>query len=116
MDKQNRRKNPFGLIHSQYITEKSMVLQGLETAGSNKSLFRCNKPKYVFLVDKEANKQEIAGAIEKIYENQKIKVIKVNTINAKPKFKRTRGRSSYGRKPGFKKAIVTLEPGDRIEA
>jgi large subunit ribosomal protein L23 len=107
------KKSPFNVILSKHVTEKSRVLEQLQFNSSNSCVKRCNAPKYVFIVDKKANKQEIADAIEEIYGDKKIKVVSVNTINIKPKAKKMRGRS--GIKPGFKKAIVTLEAGDSIE-
>lgn len=107
------KKSPFDIIKSRYVTEKARVMEQLQFNVSNSSVRKCNSPKYVFLVDKKANKQEIAGAIEEIYAERKIKVVSVNTINAKPKQRRVRGRP--GMKPGFKKAIVTLEAGDSLE-
>lgn len=109
------KKAPFDVVKSQYVTEKATVLQGLQSAESNPSLAKCDKPKYVFLVDRKANKVEVRQAIEEIYKEKKIHVTKVNIINTKPKKKRTRGRYSYGTKSGYKKAIVTLESGDVIE-
>ena len=106
-------KNPYAVIKSRYVTEKSNVLQSLKDAQSNKSLKKCNKPKYVFLVAKEANKKEIAKAIEDIYSEKKIKVKAVNTINVKPKQKFMRGRR--GKTQSFKKAIVTLSEGDALD-
>ena len=106
-------KSPYSIIESQYITEKSQVLSELRTCESNVCTRRCESPKYVFLVNKTANKQEIAKAIEEIYEDKKIKVSKVNTLNSKPKKKRVRGR--LGKTSGYKKAIVTLSPGDLLE-
>lgn len=108
-----QKKSPFEIIESRHITEKSRVLGQLQSNASNPSVKKCNSPKYVFIVNKKANKNEIADAIEEIYAERKIKVVSVNTINAKPKQRRMRGRS--GMKPGFKKAIVTLEAGDSIE-
>jgi len=107
------KKSPFDIILSKHITEKSRVLEQLQFNSSNPCVKKCNTPKYVFIVDKRANKQEIATAIEEIYSDKKIKVVSVNTITAKPKPRRVRGRP--GMKPGFKKAIVTLEAGDSIE-
>ncbi len=107
------KKSPFDIILSKHITEKSRVLEQLQFNTSNPCVKKCDAPKYVFIVDKRANKQEIAEAIEEIYSDKKIKVVSVNTINTKPKAKRMRGRP--GVKPGFKKAIVTLEAGDSIE-
>lgn len=107
------KKNPFEIVLSKHVTEKSRVLEQLQYNASNPCIKKCDAPKYVFVVDKKANKQEIAEAIEQIYSDKKVKVVSVNTINAKPKARRMRGRP--GMKPGFKKAIVTLEAGDNLE-
>lgn len=107
-------RNPYEIVKSRYVTEKSTVLEKLHTAESNKSLARCKTPKYVFIVDRGANKREIAEAVEAIYKEQKVKVVKINTINAKRKTKR-RGRGRPGETAAFKKAVVTLEPGDSID-
>lgn len=108
------KKNPYDIIKHQHVTEKSVVLEGLKDADSNPSVRRCKSPKYVFIVDKKANKQQIASAVEDIYSEKGIKVVAVNTINVKPKARRVRGR--LGVKPGFKKAIVTLEENDSLDA
>ena len=106
-------KNPYEVIHSRHMTEKAHVLQTLQSNTNNPSVKKCETPKYVFIVDKRANKQEIAQAIEQIYSESKVRVLSVNTINVKQKARRVRGRK--GVKAGFKKAIVTLQPGDVIE-
>jgi large subunit ribosomal protein L23 len=106
-------KNPYEIIHSRHMTEKAHVLQTLQSNMSNPSVKKCNTPKYVFIVDKCASKPEIARAIEEIYSEAKVRVLSVNTINVKQKARRVRGRK--GVKAGFKKAIVTLQPGDVIE-
>jgi large subunit ribosomal protein L23 len=80
---------------------------------SNACVKKCVSPKYVFVVDKRANKQEIADAVEEIYAGRGIKVVSVNTLNVRPKARRVRGRP--GVKAGWKKAIVTLAPGNSIE-
>ena len=59
---------------------------------------------YTFEVAKDANKIEIAKAIEEIFG---VKVAKVNTLNMYGKEKRT-GRYPAGRRPSWKKAMVTL--------
>ncbi len=110
------QKNPYKVIISRYVTEKSMLLQELHRSESNVCSKRCQTPKYVFLVDKRATKTQIATAIEQIYANKKIKVVGVNTINTKPKAKRVRGKSTYGKTASFKKAIVSLAVGDLIES
>ena len=66
--------------------------------------------KYVFIVDKRANKIQISDAVEEIFN---VKVEKVNTINVKGKVKR-RGRI-VGNRNDYKKAIVKLAEGETIE-
>lgn len=107
------KKNPYDIIKHQHITEKTVMLENLKDAESNPSVRRCKSPKYVFVVDSKANKQQIAEAVESIYSERKIKVVAVNTINVKPKQRRVRGR--LGVKSGFKKAIVTLDNGDMLD-
>ena len=107
------KKTPYDIIKSRYVTEKSGVLLGLQHSESNVCSRRCNTPKYVFLVDKRANKKEIAEAVEEIYAGKSVTVTAVNTITIKPKQRRVRGRLGY--KAGFKKAIVSLSPGDALD-
>ena len=66
--------------------------------------------KYVFVVDKNANKIQIADAVKQVFN---VKVEDVNTVNVKPKTKRM-GRS-VGKTAGYKKAIVKLAAGETIE-
>ena len=63
---------------------------------------------YTFQVAKSANKVEIKNAIEEIFN---VKVEKVNTLNCRGKLKRM-GRNE-GRRPSYKKAIVTLAKGSK---
>jgi len=65
---------------------------------------------YAFEVHRDANKVEIQSAIERLF---KVKVLKVQTSNVLGKVKRL-GRK-YGKRPDWKKAIVTLKEGDRID-
>ena len=65
---------------------------------------------YAFLVGDSANKSEVKKAIEEIY---KVKVEGVNVINVKSK-KRRLGRT-IGIRPGYKKAIVTLKAGQKLD-
>lgn len=69
---------------------------------------------YTFMVDKGANKVEIRKAVEKIYN---VNVDSVNTLVVPGKSKRrnTRGGMVQGRKPSYKKAIVTLVSGEEID-
>ena len=66
--------------------------------------------KYLFRVAIDANKIEIKQAIEEIYN---VSVIKVNTIKRQGKWKRLRYKE--GRSADWKKALVTLKEGDKIE-
>ena len=65
---------------------------------------------YTFEVHKDANKVEIAKAVEEIF---KVKVVKVNTLNVKAKPKRVRQQPGFTRT--WKKAMVTVAEGDTIE-
>lgn len=107
------KKDPYQVIKHQHVTEKSNVLAGLKNSTSNKSVAACKSPKYVFLVDTNAEKREIATAIEEIYHDKGVKVVKVNTINVKSKQRRVRGRP--GRTAAFKKAVVTLAENDSLD-
>ena len=91
-------KEPFDIIRTVRLTEKSTVL-------SDKG------NKYVFEVNPSANKLEIKQAIESLFQK---KVISVNTANYAGKKKRER-RSDFGRRPHWKKAIVTLKEGEKLD-
>ena len=84
------------IIKAPVITEKSQIEK--------------ENGKYTFKVDPKANKTEIKLAIEKIFN---VKVVKISTINEKPKKKRV-GRYT-GLTNRSKKAIVTLAEGQTIE-
>jgi large subunit ribosomal protein L23 len=66
--------------------------------------------KYIFEVDRKANKVEVGRAVEKLF---KVKVVDVHVMNVLGKKKRT-GRV-IGQKSSWKKAVVTLTDGNRIE-
>ncbi|MEW6448284.1 MAG: 50S ribosomal protein L23 [Bacillota bacterium] len=84
------------ILRRPVVTEKSMALLA--------------ENKYTFIVDPKATKTEIKKAVESIF---KVKVLKVNTMRVKGKVKRV--RRALGKTPDRKKAIVTLQPGDKIE-
>jgi large subunit ribosomal protein L23 len=65
---------------------------------------------YIFEVDRDANKIEIQSAVERLF---KVKVLQVRTSNVLGKVKRLGRRQ--GKRPDWKKAIVTLKEGDRID-
>ena len=66
--------------------------------------------RYTFEVAKTSNKIEIAKAVQEIFN---VTVVKVNTVNVKPKPKRVRYQKGYTR--SWKKAIVKLAEGDSID-
>lgn len=103
--------NPYEIIIRRHRTEKTGVLENLASATSNPCLAACNRSKYVFAVHSDATKPVIAQAIEQIYPG--VKVASVNTLRVKRKPKR-RTRSGRGMASGFKKAIVTLQPGNTL--
>ncbi|MDQ2657383.1 MAG: 50S ribosomal protein L23 [Bacteroidota bacterium] len=72
------------------------------------------KGKYGFIVDSDANKVEIKKAVEKQYG---VNVEKVNTMNVMGKLKTryTKAGVLAGRRPNYKKAIVTLAQGEVID-
>jgi large subunit ribosomal protein L23 len=67
--------------------------------------------KYTFKVDRKANKVEIKKAVETIFN---VKVLSVNTVNVLPKFKRMGKYEGY--KSAYKKAVVKLAEGQKIDA
>jgi large subunit ribosomal protein L23 len=71
--------------------------------------------RYTFRVATNATKPEIAAALEEHYAAQAIKVVAVNTINMHGKTRRSGRRGISGRTSDWKKAIVTLGPGQKLE-
>ena len=70
--------------------------------------------RYTFVVGKSANKLEIKKAVEEFYG---VKVAEVNTavVPAKSKTRYTKAGLLSGRKPSYKKAVVTLAEGESID-
>jgi large subunit ribosomal protein L23 len=88
---------PLDIIETASLTEKSTLLSEKQN-------------KYVFRVRPHANKIQIRQAIERLFQK---KVVDVNTCNYAGKEKRVRG--PVGRRPHWKKAIVTLAEGEKID-
>ncbi|OGY64456.1 MAG: 50S ribosomal protein L23 [Candidatus Harrisonbacteria bacterium RIFCSPLOWO2_02_FULL_41_11] len=84
------------LVKRPIITEKSTELGKLD--------------KYIFLVENKASKSEAKKIVENTYN---VKVISANVINAKSK-KRRLG-ASLGIRPGYKKIIMTLQKGQKLD-
>ena len=83
-------KTAYDIIKRPIITEQSMAA--------------ATEKKYTFEVAKDANKIEIAKAVEEAFG---VKVAKVNTMHVLGKMKRM-GAQPAGRRPSWKKAMVTL--------
>jgi len=86
----------YDVLRRPFVTEKNTILQA--------------QNKYAFEVAKEANKPQIKQAVEKAF---KVKVTTVNVTKVSGKMRRV-GRRLVLTRP-WKKAIVTLRPGDKIE-
>jgi large subunit ribosomal protein L23 len=95
----DKQLSPYAVILRPLVTEKST-----ELAGANK---------YIFEVDTRANKPQIRSAVENAFE---VRVTAVNVMIMKGK---SRGGRRFGRRvthsPDWKKAVVTLAPGDTIQ-
>lgn len=89
--------NDHDIIQTASLTEKSTLMSE-----------KLNK--YVFRVNPRANKIQIKQAIERLFQKR---VLDVNTSNYSGKEKRVRG--PLGRRPHWKKAIVTLKEGEKID-
>jgi large subunit ribosomal protein L23 len=89
-------RDPYTIIERPIISEKAVDQQALN--------------KYHFRVARDANKVQIREAVEAIYS---VKVKSVNTMNVRGKLRRV-GRGRPGRTVSWKKAIVTLQPGNTI--
>lgn len=88
----------YDILRRPLVTEKTNYLNKLN--------------QYVFEVADDANRTMVKDAIETIFN---VKVLRVNIVNSPSKrTRRTRSRRLVVRQPTFKKAIVTLSPGDRI--
>ena len=88
--------SPYEVIIRPVVTERSFDLM--------------DQGKYTFEVARTAPKEEIRAAVEKLFN---VHVVKVNTVNVKPKNRRV--RYVTGKTRQWKKAIVTVAPGETIE-
>ena len=91
--------HPYEVLRRPVVTEKSMRLQDTEN-------------QYVFEVDRRANRLLVKQAVEERFD---VKVLDVNIINMKAKTRRRSRNTLAIRVAPWKKAIVTLKRGDRIQ-
>lgn len=90
-------RSPYDILIKPLLTEKMTALKESENRVS-------------FVVDKRANKIEVKKAVEEAF---KVKVAAVNVMNLLGKKKRL-GRFA-GKRPDWKKAIITLKKGEKLE-
>ena len=91
-------KEAFDQIQTVILTEKATLLSEKHN-------------QYVFRVRPKANKIEIKRAVEQLFKKT---VVSVNTANFAGKKKRER-TASFGRRPHWKKAVVTLKEGEKLD-
>jgi large subunit ribosomal protein L23 len=84
---------------------------------SEKSIDESGRGKYTFAVHEKANKIQIKAAVEELYKEEGVTVVGVNVLTTKAKEKRrgTRRGRVVGYTTPWRKAIVTLAPGQKIE-
>ena len=98
------------IIKRPLLTEKSSRLRETGGAADRHAEGDTYAQQVVFEVARDANKIEIRGAVQSLF---KVTVTSVRTLVVRGKQKRV-GRFA-GRRPSWKKAFVTLKPGDNIE-
>lgn len=110
-------KDPHIIIIRPHITEKSVAMSyGDPRIKEESSIARS----YTFIVANDSNKIEIKKAFEEIYnagkkaKDERVEVKSVRTIKGHGKTRRV-GFKNKGKKPDFKKAIITLVPGQVLE-
>ena len=97
------------------VNISNIIISPLLTEKSNSLSQQFNK--YVFKVDKNANKMQIKKAVEDRFG---VKIVKVSTLSVKGKKKNTTVRSgghvlrTSGHRESWKKAVVTLHPDDKL--
>lgn len=90
--------SPFDIIKTVRLTEKGT----LQSSRQNQ---------YTLVADRRATKPQIRSAVEALF---KVKVTAVRTLRVDGKLRR-QGTLAAGRDPGWKKALVTLKEGDKIQ-
>lgn len=95
------QKSPYQILIRPIITEKALRSSNEEAA------------QYTFQVALDSNKREVRWAVEAAY-GVKVENVQTLRVKGKNRYSRTRG-NRVGKRPDFKKAIVTLAAGQQIE-
>jgi len=93
-------RDPKDVIVARLVTEKGVLMKEKDN-------------KYLFRVAVDANKHEVKRAVEELF---KVHVTDVSTMVMRGKTKRFGFRREEGRRPNWKKAVVTLKKEEKIEA
>lgn len=106
-------KSPYKVLVAPVVTERAVAAQAEPTnkRRGNKDVAEPKGPKYTFLVMPDANKREIRTAVEHAFN---VKVLSVNTVTRKGKVGRF-STARVGKRADTKRAVVTLQPGQKIE-
>jgi large subunit ribosomal protein L23 len=108
--------NSFQIIKTVRLTEKGTrqashpVRYKVKGKDGKEEIKTREMNQYTVVADPRANKTQIRQAVQDLF---KVKVLKVNTLNVRGKFRRQR-TAQAGQAPSWKKAIVTLKDGDKI--
>ena len=94
------------MIHADKILREYCVTEKATNLAANLN-------QYTFKVASAANRKEVARAVARVFN---VEVARVNILNKKPRLKVDRMRRGRpGSKSGYKKAVVTLKEGEKIE-
>ena len=86
----------------------------IEPVVSEKSYALMSAGKYTFRVHPEAHKTQIAQAVSHVFDVE-VAEVRTSNVRAKPKSRSTKSGAGRGKTRAWKKAIVELKPGNRIE-
>ncbi len=92
-------RDPYHIVKSVRVTEKGSALAEKHN-------------QFVLKVCPSATKQEIKHAVKELFNKT---AVRVNTMQVAGRIKKRFGSHAFGQRPDWKKAIVTLKPGERIE-
>jgi len=96
------------------MREDQVIIEPVLTEKSNK-MRDSEQKKYTFKVDSRANKNQVKYAVEKLFQVTAVSC-NISWVKSKPKATRSRSGFRSGKTTAWKKAIVTVRPGEKIDA